>query len=97
MNPACSTFICLCLHVILPCFGIEASMEENTDFRPHVENHTRLRDDTSRKYVRLYQLYSRTSGKHLQVLGRRISAKGEDGNKYVVCSILSDDGSSFFV
>ncbi|GCC21853.1 hypothetical protein chiPu_0020296 [Chiloscyllium punctatum] len=57
-------------------------MEENTDFRPHVENHTRLRDDTSRKYVRLYQLYSRTSGKHLQVLGRRISAKGEDGNKY---------------
>ncbi|XP_072924123.1 fibroblast growth factor 18-like [Hemitrygon akajei] len=85
MNPAFSTFICLGLHALLVCFGIEASMEEDTDFWPHVENHTRLRDDTSRKYVRLYQLYSRTSGKHLQVLGRRISAKGEDGNKYDLC------------
>ncbi|XP_067851994.1 fibroblast growth factor 18-like [Heptranchias perlo] len=90
MNPACSTFICLCLHVLLLGFGIEASTEENADFRPHVENHTRLRDDTSRKYVRLYQLYSRTSGKHLQVLGRRISAKGEDGNKYAQLLVETD-------
>lgn len=56
--------------------------EENVDFRIHVENQTRARDDVSRKQLRLYQLYSRTSGKHIQVLGRRISAKGEDGDKY---------------
>lgn len=52
------------------------------DFRIHVENQTRARDDVSRKQLRLYQLYSRTSGKHIQVLGRRISARGEDGDKY---------------
>ncbi|ERE69514.1 fibroblast growth factor 18-like protein [Cricetulus griseus] len=57
--------------------------EENVDFRIHVENQTRARDDVSRKQLRLYQLYSRTSGKHIQVLGRRISARGEDGDKYV--------------
>ncbi|EHB04087.1 Fibroblast growth factor 18 [Heterocephalus glaber] len=56
--------------------------EENVDFRIHVENQTRARDDVSRKQLRLYQLYSRTSGKHIQVLGRRISARGEDGDKY---------------
>ncbi|EMP24756.1 Fibroblast growth factor 18 [Chelonia mydas] len=58
--------------------------EENVDFRIHVENQTRARDDVSRKQLRLYQLYSRTSGKHIQVLGRRISAKGEDGDKYAL-------------
>lgn len=55
------------------------------DFRIHVENQTRARDDVSRKQLRLYQLYSRTSGKHIQVLGRRISARGEDGDKYGMC------------
>lgn len=55
------------------------------DFRIHVENQTRARDDVSRKQLRLYQLYSRTSGKHIQVLGRRISARGEDGDKYGRC------------
>lgn len=66
-------------------FAIRSQMfaaEENVDFRIHVENQTRARDDVSRKQLRLYQLYSRTSGKHIQVLGRRISAKGEDGDKY---------------
>lgn len=65
----------------LPCSQMFAA-EENVDFRIHVENQTRARDDVSRKQLRLYQLYSRTSGKHIQVLGRRISAKGEDGDKY---------------
>lgn len=59
------------------------------DFRIHVENQTRARDDVSRKQLRLYQLYSRTSGKHIQVLGRRISARGEDGDKYGMCQTLS--------
>lgn len=59
------------------------------DFRIHVENQTRARDDVSRKQLRLYQLYSRTSGKHIQVLGRRISARGEDGDKYGMCQTQS--------
>uniref|UniRef100_A0A8C3LAI6 Fibroblast growth factor 18 n=1 Tax=Chrysolophus pictus TaxID=9089 RepID=A0A8C3LAI6_CHRPC len=78
-----SACTCLCLHFLLLCFQVQMFVaEENVDFRIHVENQTRARDDVSRKQLRLYQLYSRTSGKHIQVLGRRISAKGEDGDKY---------------
>ncbi|MEE6478998.1 hypothetical protein FKM82_012090 [Ascaphus truei] len=75
----------LLVAILFPLEGAPAPMfaaEENVDFRIHVENQTRGRDDVSRKQLRLYQLYSRTSGKHIQVLGRRISAKGEDGDKY---------------
>ncbi|KAG9491189.1 hypothetical protein GDO78_006517 [Eleutherodactylus coqui] len=64
--------------------------DENVDFRIHVENQTRGRDDVSRRQLRLYQLYSRTSGKHIQVLGRRISAKGEDGDKYAQLLVETD-------
>jgi len=71
-----------CSLLPLPIRSQMFAAEENVDFRIHVENQTRARDDVSRKQLRLYQLYSRTSGKHIQVLGRRISAKGEDGDKY---------------
>ncbi|KAM4038804.1 fibroblast growth factor 18 isoform 2-T2 [Anomaloglossus baeobatrachus] len=82
----------LCLHVLLLwCLGVQMfTAEENVDFRIHVENQTRGRDDVSRKQLRLYQLYSRTSGKHIQVLGRRISAKGEDGDKYAQLLVETD-------
>uniref|UniRef100_G1QHL5 Fibroblast growth factor 18 n=1 Tax=Nomascus leucogenys TaxID=61853 RepID=G1QHL5_NOMLE len=83
--PGCLS-VCLCLHFLLLCFQVQVLVaEENVDFRIHVENQTRARDDVSRKQLRLYQLYSRTSGKHIQVLGRRISARGEDGDKYGMC------------
>ncbi|KAF3838301.1 hypothetical protein F7725_010069 [Dissostichus mawsoni] len=39
---------------------------------------------------RVYQLYSRTSGKHVQVLGRRISARGEDGDKFAQLVVEAD-------
>lgn len=39
-------------------------------------------DQLSRRQIREYQLYSRTSGKHVQVNGKRISATAEDGNKF---------------
>ncbi|MGH0132687.1 UNVERIFIED_CONTAM: hypothetical protein FKN15_027787 [Acipenser sinensis] len=64
--------------------------DENVDFRIHVENQTRARDDMSRKQLRVYQLYSRTSGKHVQVLERRISARGEDGDKYAQLVVETD-------
>lgn len=41
-----------------------------------------MTDQLSRRQIREYQLYSRTSGKHVQVTGRRISATAEDGNKF---------------
>ncbi len=55
---------------------------ENVNFGVHVENQTGVRDGLSRKHHRVYQLYSRTSGKHVQVLGKKITALGEDGDKY---------------
>uniref|UniRef100_G3UMF1 Fibroblast growth factor 18 n=1 Tax=Loxodonta africana TaxID=9785 RepID=G3UMF1_LOXAF len=78
-------FLSLCFQV----FQVLVA-EENVDFRIHVENQTRARDDVSRKQLRLYQLYSRTSGKHIQVLGRRISARGEDGDKYAQLLVETD-------
>ncbi len=44
---------------------------ENVNFGAHVENQTGVRDGLSRKHHRVYQLYSRTSGKHVQVLGKK--------------------------
>nr|XP_020649331.1 fibroblast growth factor 18 [Pogona vitticeps] len=86
-----SACTCLCLHFLLLCIPVQMFVpEENVDFRIHVENQTRARDDVSRKQLRLYQLYSRTSGKHIQVLGRRISAKGEDGDKYAQLLVETD-------
>lgn len=55
---------------------------DGVNFSVHVENQTQVRDTMSRRHHRVYQLYSRTSGKHVQVMGRRISARGEDGDKY---------------
>lgn len=55
---------------------------DGVNFSVHVENQTQVRDTMSRRHHRVYQLYSRTSGKHVQVLGRKISARGEDGDKY---------------
>jgi len=41
-----------------------------------------MTDQLSRRQIREYQLYSRTSGKHVQVTGKRITATAEDGNKF---------------
>ncbi|KAL8174125.1 UNVERIFIED_CONTAM: hypothetical protein K2H54_038932 [Gekko kuhli] len=41
-----------------------------------------MTDQLSRRQIREYQLYSRTSGKHVQVNGKRIIATAEDGNKF---------------
>uniref|UniRef100_A0A3B5A2B8 Fibroblast growth factor n=1 Tax=Stegastes partitus TaxID=144197 RepID=A0A3B5A2B8_9TELE len=56
----------------------------SADFRFYIENHTRNPDDLSRKQVRIYQLYSRTTGKHVQILGKKINANGDDGALLVV-------------
>lgn len=67
----------MCVVPCLQVFGVDG-----VNFSVHVENQTRARDAMSRRHHRVYQLYSRTSGKHVQVLGRKISARGEDGDKY---------------
>ncbi|XP_077589576.1 fibroblast growth factor 18a isoform X2 [Stigmatopora nigra] len=63
---------------------------DGVNFSVHVENQTQVRDTMSRRHHRVYQLYSRTSGKHVQVMGRRIGARGEDGDKYAQLVVEAD-------
>ena len=76
--------MCVCLGVcVCVCvFSQQVLGVDGVNFSVHVENQTQVRDTMSRRHHRVYQLYSRTSGKHVQVLGRKISARGEDGDKF---------------
>ncbi|EMP29653.1 Fibroblast growth factor 17 [Chelonia mydas] len=49
-----------------------------------------MTDQLSRRQIREYQLYSRTSGKHVQVNGKRITATAEDGNKFAKLIVETD-------
>uniref|UniRef100_A0A672Q807 Fibroblast growth factor 24 n=1 Tax=Sinocyclocheilus grahami TaxID=75366 RepID=A0A672Q807_SINGR len=66
----------------------QESHQSSADFRFYIENHTR--DDVSRKQVRIYQLYSRTTGKHVQILGKKINANGDDGGKYALLVVETE-------
>lgn len=66
----------------------QEAQQSSADFRFYIENHTRNPDDLSRKQVRIYQLYSRTTGKHVQILGKNINANGDDGGKYGMGELL---------
>ncbi|XP_030252270.1 nucleophosmin-like isoform X2 [Sparus aurata] len=66
------------------------SQQSSADFRFYIENHTRNPDDLSRKQVRIYQLYSRTTGKHVQILGKKINANGDDGGKYALLVVETE-------
>ncbi|XP_067312447.1 LOW QUALITY PROTEIN: fibroblast growth factor 24 [Pseudorasbora parva] len=66
----------------------QESHQGSADFQFYIENHTR--DDVSRKQVRIYQLYSRTTGKHVQILGKKINANGDDGGKYALLVVETE-------
>ena len=52
------------------------------NFNQYVREQGTLTDQLSRRQVRIYQLYSRTSGKHVQIQGKRVTATAEDGNSF---------------
>lgn len=52
------------------------------NFNQYVRTQGAVTDQLSRRQVRVYQLYSRTSGKHVQIHGKRVTATAEDGNLY---------------
>ncbi|XP_064353795.1 fibroblast growth factor 17 isoform X2 [Dromaius novaehollandiae] len=56
----------------------------------YVRDQGAVSDQLSRRQVREYQLYSRTSGKHVQVHGKRITATAEDGNKFAKLVVETD-------
>ncbi|XP_049441752.1 fibroblast growth factor 18a isoform X1 [Epinephelus fuscoguttatus] len=92
MWPLLSTLTVLCIQMLLVmCNPLQQVLGvDGVNFSVHVENQTQVRDTMSRRHHRVYQLYSRTSGKHVQVLGRRISARGEDGDKFAQLVVEAD-------
>ncbi|XP_077379174.1 fibroblast growth factor 17 [Festucalex cinctus] len=60
------------------------------NFNQYVRTQGTVTDQVSRRQVRNYQLYSRTSGKHVQIQGKRISATAEDGNIYARLFVETD-------
>lgn len=60
--------------------------EPSPDFKQHVRDQGAQTDELSRRQVRVYQLYSRTSGLHVQIQGKRVSATAEDGNTFGECN-----------
>ncbi|XP_072243157.1 fibroblast growth factor 17 [Leuresthes tenuis] len=60
------------------------------NFNQYVRTQGAVTDNLSRRQVRVYQLYSRTSGKHVQIQGKRVTATAEDGNLYARLFVETD-------
>ncbi|XP_034025511.1 fibroblast growth factor 17 [Thalassophryne amazonica] len=60
------------------------------NFKQYVRTQGAATDQLSRRQVRVYQLYSRTSGKHVQITGKRVTATAEDGNVYARLFVETD-------
>ncbi|CAL8388249.1 unnamed protein product [Arctogadus glacialis] len=84
------------IQVVAICFYAQNSVQSSTpNFRHHVTEQSRLSDRTSRRLTRTYQLYSRTSGKHVQVMGdMRINANAEDGAVHAKLEVETDSFGS---
>uniref|UniRef100_A0A3P9H102 Fibroblast growth factor n=1 Tax=Oryzias latipes TaxID=8090 RepID=A0A3P9H102_ORYLA len=71
------------------------SVQSPPNFKQHVTEQSRLSDRMSRRLTRTYQLYSRTSGKHVQVLAsRRVNANGDDGAAHAKLEVETDSFGS---
>ncbi|KAK2922176.1 hypothetical protein Q8A73_001661 [Channa argus] len=61
------------------------------NFTQHVSEQSKVTDRVSRRLIRVYQLYSRTSGKHVQVLpNKKINAMAEDGDVHAKLIVETD-------
>ncbi|XP_064203500.1 fibroblast growth factor 17 isoform X2 [Anguilla rostrata] len=56
----------------------------------YVREQGAVTDQLSRRQVRVYQLYSRTSGKHVQIQGKKVTATAEDGNTFARLFVETD-------
>lgn len=66
-------------------FPLQKKKGENhpsPNFNQYVRTQGAVTDQVSRRQVRIYQLYSRTSAKHVQIQGKKVTATAEDGNAY---------------
>ncbi|XP_037546175.1 fibroblast growth factor 8b [Nematolebias whitei] len=77
------------------CFYAQNSVQTPPNFKQHVTEQSRLSDRMSRRLTRTYQLYSRTSGKHVQVLAnKRVNANADDGAVHAKLEVETDSFGS---
>ncbi|XP_034295812.1 fibroblast growth factor 8 isoform X3 [Pantherophis guttatus] len=67
------------------------TVQSPPNFTQHVREQSLVTDQLSRRLVRTYQLYSRTSGKHVQILdNKKINAMAEDGDAHAKLIVETD-------
>ncbi|OXB67331.1 UNVERIFIED_CONTAM: hypothetical protein H355_016573 [Colinus virginianus] len=70
---------------------LKVTVQSPPNFTQHVREQSLVTDQLSRRLVRTYQLYSRTSGKHVQILdNKKINAMAEDGDVHAKLIVETD-------
>ncbi|KAM9395490.1 fibroblast growth factor 8 isoform 1-T1 [Salvelinus alpinus] len=81
----------LFLHFFAFCYYAQVTNQSPPNFTQHVSEQSKVTDRVSRRLIRTYQLYSRTSGKHVQVLpNKKINAMAEDGDIHAKLVVETD-------
>ncbi|XP_054036909.1 fibroblast growth factor 17 [Rissa tridactyla] len=79
-----------CFQLLMFSCQTQGENQPSPNFNQYVRDQGAMTDQLSRRQIREYQLYSRTSGKHVQVNGKRITATAEDGNKFAKLIVETD-------
>ncbi|XP_017587971.1 PREDICTED: fibroblast growth factor 17 [Corvus brachyrhynchos] len=74
-----------CFQLLMFSCQTQGENQPSPNFNQYVRDQGAMTDQLSRRQIREYQLYSRTSGKHVQVHGKRITATAEGSH----CSLLT--------
>ncbi|KAM9612330.1 fibroblast growth factor 8 isoform 2-T2 [Morphnus guianensis] len=79
------------MHLFVLCLQAQVTVQSPPNFTQHVREQSLVTDQLSRRLVRTYQLYSRTSGKHVQILdNKKINAMAEDGDVHAKLIVETD-------
>ncbi|KAJ7320484.1 hypothetical protein JRQ81_019995 [Phrynocephalus forsythii] len=68
----------------------QVTVQSPPNFTQHVREQSLVTNQLSRRLVCTYQLYSQTSGKHVQILDKKINAMAEDGDAYAKLIVETD-------
>ncbi|XP_077438032.1 LOW QUALITY PROTEIN: fibroblast growth factor 8 [Vanacampus margaritifer] len=79
------------IHIIAFFTYAQVTNQSPPNFTQHVSEQSKVTDRVSRRLIRIYQLYSRTSGKHVQVLpSKKINAMADDGDVHAKLIVETD-------
>ncbi|XP_060107396.1 fibroblast growth factor 17 isoform X1 [Heteronotia binoei] len=90
MLPLSLQMFSICFQLLSLSCQAQGENQSSPNFNQYVRDQGAMTDQLSRRQIREYQLYSRTSGKHVQVNGKRIIATAEDGNKFAKLIVETD-------